>query len=70
MDDLRRRFDIADHAVDPAIFGMEIIIAQLEPNIEKYQETSRHPNGEPGDIEEGKCLVLPKMAEGSLQVVP
>jgi hypothetical protein len=70
MYDLRGCLYIADHAIDAILLGLEMVIAQLEPDIEEYKKTSGHTDGETGDIKKGKCLVLPKMAEGSLQIVP
>ena len=69
MQRLPRRRQIGDQPIDPVPLRDKIIIAAFKPDILIDQEKSRHPDGEPDDIQRGIAPVPPQTAESDLEVI-
>lgn len=57
------------YAVEVGDIFMPAVIAELEMDIEEDKKAGRHPNGEPGYIDQGENFVFEQVPEGDLEIV-
>ena len=60
----------AEDAKDPVAVFMEPVVAPLVADPEQDQDAANHPDGQPGDIDEGEAILAPHLAQGDLDIVP
>ena len=57
------------HAVDPVGVFVVAVVAEFVLDVEHDQHAGRHPNRQPGNVDERVALMLLKMAERDLEII-
>ena len=69
MEGFGRGFEVGNQAVDAIAFCDGVVIASFKTDILVDQEEGCHPDGEAGDVEDGKAFMAPEAAQGDLEIV-
>jgi hypothetical protein len=60
---------VIHHAVFVFYIRIKLVVTQLETYILQYQQTGRHTDGKPHDIERRKYFIPHQVAPGALQII-